>query len=159
MQKVTAKLNRLQIGPRKVRLVADLIRGKKVLEAERILKVVNKASALPVLKLLQSAVANAKHNYNLSAEKLIVSTITVNEGPVMRRFTPRAHGSASPILKRSSHIFLELLDKSEDGASKKETKEDAAPADKKVETKAKTKTAAKAKTEALKKEKKSATKK
>lgn len=108
MQKITAQLKKLQIGPRKVRLVADLIRGRKVQDAKNILKVLNKVSAKPMLKLLESAIANAKHNHEMEAEILRVQTITVNEGPVMRRFMPRAHGSASPILKRSCHIYLEL---------------------------------------------------
>jgi len=108
MQKITAQLKKLQIGPRKVRLVADLIRGRKVQDAKNILKVLNKASAKPMLKLLESAIANAKHNHEMEAETLRVQAITVNEGPVMRRFMPRAHGSASPILKRSCHIYLEL---------------------------------------------------
>lgn len=116
MEKVTAKLRFLKIGPQKVRLVVDLVRGKKISEARRILKVLNKISAKPVLKLIDSAVANAKHNYQLKEDSLIIKKIVVNEGPVLKRWMPKAHGRATSIIKRSSHIELVL-------EGEKETKE------------------------------------
>jgi large subunit ribosomal protein L22 len=106
--KVVAQLNYLRIAPRKVRLVADLIRGKSVKEAKRILNFTRKKAAKPMLKLLNSAIANAKHNFNLEEDRLFISKILVNEGPKLKRWMPRARGSISEIQKKSSHIFLEL---------------------------------------------------
>jgi large subunit ribosomal protein L22 len=108
MTQVTAKLRFLRMGPRKVRLVADMIRGKKVTRALDILSVLNKRPARPVLKLLNSAVANAKHNHSLAVEDLVVSQIYVDGGPVLKRSMPKAHGRATPIRERTSHINLVL---------------------------------------------------
>ncbi len=107
---VIAKLNRLQIAPRKVRLVAGLIRRMKVSEAETQLKFLNKAAARPVLKLLQSAMANAEHNHKLDSNTLWISHITVDGGKVLKRWRPRAYGRAGAIRKRTSHITLKLSD-------------------------------------------------
>ena len=111
MVEVVAKLRRLRIAPRKVRLVADLIRGKKVDEAINILTFLNKKAAKPVLKLLKSAIANAEHNFKLKKDNLFVSKITVDEGPKFKRWMPRARGRADLILKRTSHITLVLSEK------------------------------------------------
>lgn len=108
MTQVTAKLRFLRMGPRKVRLVADMVRGKKVTRALDILSVLNKRPARPVLKLLNSAVANAKHNHALAVEDLVVSQIYVDGGPVLKRSMPKAHGRATPIRERTSHINLVL---------------------------------------------------
>lgn len=108
MTQVTAKLRFLRMGPRKVRLVADMIRGKKVLRALDILSVLPKRAAHPVLKLLNSAVANAKHNHSLAVEDLKISEIYVDGGPVLKRSMPKAHGRATPIRERTSHINLVL---------------------------------------------------
>ncbi|MBI2037486.1 MAG: 50S ribosomal protein L22 [Candidatus Magasanikbacteria bacterium] len=108
MTEVTAKLRFLRMGPRKVRLVADMIRGKKVSQALDILSVLPKRAARPVLKLLNSAVANAKHNHSLAVEDLKVSQIYVDGGPVLKRSMPKAHGRATPIRERTSHINLVL---------------------------------------------------
>lgn len=105
---IIAKLNYLRIAPRKVRLVADLIRGKKALEAQTILNFTLNRPARPLLKLLKSAVANAKQNFNLLEENLYISKITVDEGPKFKRWMPRARGSASEIHKKTSHITLVL---------------------------------------------------
>jgi len=105
---VNAKLRNLRIAPRKVRLVVDLVRGKKVSEAQAILKFVAKKGAEPVFKLLNSAVANAKNNFQIDSENLFISKITVDEGPKLKRWMPRARGSASEIQKKSSHITLVL---------------------------------------------------
>ncbi|WP_124058155.1 50S ribosomal protein L22 [Vaginisenegalia massiliensis] len=103
----------VRIAPRKVRLVVDLIRGKKIGEAISILKFTPNASASVVEKVLMSAIANAEHNYDLDLENLYVSEAFVNEGPTMKRFTPRAKGSASPINKRTSHITIVVSEKEE----------------------------------------------
>jgi len=105
---IRAKLNYLRISPRKVRLVADLIRGMEVVEAEKQLKFLNKRSARHLLKLINSAIANARHNFNLNKEDLYISQISVNAGPVLKRWRARARGRATPILKRTSHITLVL---------------------------------------------------
>ena len=108
MQEVTAKLRFLRMGPRKVRLIADMIRGKKVTRALDLLSVMPKRAARPVLKLLNSAVANAKHNHSLAVEDLKVAQIYVDGGPVLKRWMPKAHGRATPVRERTSHINLVL---------------------------------------------------
>lgn len=102
------KLRYLRIAPRKVRLVADLIRGKTVGESQAILKFIVKKSAHPLTKLLNSAVANARHNFQIESENLYISKITVDEGPKYKRWMPRARGSASEIQKKTSHVTLVL---------------------------------------------------
>lgn len=101
----------VRIAPRKVRLVVDLIRGKKIGEAMAILKYTPKSASPVVEKVLKSAIANAEHNYDLDLENLYVSEAYVNEGPTMKRFRPRAKGSASPINKRTSHITVVVSEK------------------------------------------------
>ncbi len=103
-----AFLKNYRQSPRKVRLIADLIRGKDVQKALVTLTFVNKRAALPVTKLIQSAVANARSLGETAPEKLIISKIAVDKGTVIKRFMPRARGAAAPINKRSSHITLEL---------------------------------------------------
>ncbi len=103
----------VRIAPRKVRLVVDLIRGKKIGEAMAILKYTPKSASPVVEKVLKSAIANAEHNYDLDLENLYVSEAYVNEGPTMKRFGPRAKGSASPINKRTSHITIVVSEKEE----------------------------------------------
>jgi len=105
---VTAKLRYLRIAPRKVRLVTDLIRGKSVEEAENILNFTTKKATLPLLKLLKSAVANAKNNFQLAKENLYISKILVDEGPKLKRWRPRARGRADEIQKKTSHITITL---------------------------------------------------
>ena len=107
--KATART--VRISARKVRLVIDLIRGKNVAEAAAILKFTPR-SASPILgKVLKSAVANAENNFDLDREDLYVSKAIVNEGPTLKRFRPRAKGSASPINKRTSHITIVVSEK------------------------------------------------
>jgi len=118
---VTAKLRYLRIAPRKVRLVADLIRGKKVEQAQTILNFTVKKAARPLLKLLNSAVANAKHNFQLDELNLYISKITVDEGPKLKRWRPRARGQVAPIQKKTSHITL-VLDEIKKGQKKKLSK-------------------------------------
>ncbi|EKB54997.1 MULTISPECIES: 50S ribosomal protein L22 [Facklamia] len=103
----------VRIAPRKARLVVDLIRGKQVGEAMAILKFTPKAGSPIIEKVLKSAIANAEHNFDLDLESLYVSEAYVNEGPTMKRFRPRAKGSASQILKRTSHITIVVAEKEE----------------------------------------------
>ena len=104
----TANLRYLRITPRKVRVVADLIRGKKVDAAINMLAYVEKRAAAPLRKLLRSAVANAetKSKGQLDADLLYVKELTVDQGPSMRRFQPRAMGRAFKVIKKTSHISL-----------------------------------------------------
>src|ERR1035437_284842 len=118
-----AFLKNYRQSPRKVRLVADLIKGKRVSEAFTQLKNLPKRAALPIEKLLASAVANAK-NSGVNTEDLYVANVTVNEGIVMKRSMPRARGSASRINKRTSHIMLTLIEKN---AEKKIVKKESTP--------------------------------
>lgn len=106
MTTVKAKLSYLRIAPRKVRLVADMVRRKKIGEAQAILAFTAKRGAKPILKLLNSAQANAKNNFHLDENNLYISKIIVDEGPKLKRFMPRARGSASPIQKKTSHITI-----------------------------------------------------
>ena len=90
--------------PRKARLVLDLVRGKDVKDAVAILKNLNKAAAMPVLKVVNSATANAVNNFNLDDEKLYIKEIYATDGMRMKRYLPRAKGSASGLIKRMCHI-------------------------------------------------------
>ncbi|GAB4312780.1 MAG: 50S ribosomal protein L22 [Candidatus Sumerlaeia bacterium] len=99
----------LRVTPRKVRLVADLIRGKRVGEARRILEFTNRPSAAPhVKKLLDSVVAGADRVYQGDVDELVVARVVVDGGPVLKRIQPRAMGRAFRILKRTSHITIGL---------------------------------------------------
>ncbi|WP_054956060.1 50S ribosomal protein L22 [Paenibacillus dakarensis] len=101
----------IRIAPRKAQLVVDLIRGKQVGEAIAILRHTPKAASPVVEKLLNSAIANAEHNYSMDVNKLVVTQVYVNQGPTMKRFRPRAMGRASRINKRTSHITLVVAEK------------------------------------------------
>jgi large subunit ribosomal protein L22 len=96
----------VRVTPRKVRLVIDLVRGKGVKEALGILANTNKAASTPVAKLIKSAAANATNNFGLDLETLYVAEIYANEGVKMKRYLPRAKGSASGLVKRASHITV-----------------------------------------------------
>lgn len=102
-----AVLKNYRQSPRKVRLIADLVRGKKVTEALTTLRFVDKRAAGPFAKVIESAMANAKQA-GKSAESLKITKVTVDSAPTFKRFTPRARGSASRINKRNSHITVEL---------------------------------------------------
>ncbi len=105
----------IRISSRKVRIVIDLIRGKQVDEALAILRFTPKAASPVVEKVLLSAIANAENNPPyLNRDNLYVAEIYANQGPTLKRFMPRAKGSASPILKRSSHITVILDQVKED---------------------------------------------
>ncbi len=101
----------IRIAPRKVQLVVDLIRGKAVGEAISILRHTPKSASPVVEKLLNSAIANAEHNYEMDPNSLVISEVYVNPGPTMKRFRPRARGSASRINKRTSHITVVVSQK------------------------------------------------
>lgn len=103
----------VRIAPRKARLVIDLIRGKQVGEALSILKFTPKAASPVIEKVLNSAIANAEHNYDMDANNLVVEKAYVDEGPTLKRFRPRARGSASQINKRTSHITIVVSDQKE----------------------------------------------
>jgi len=105
---IVSKLKYLRIAPRKVRLVADLIRRKKVAEAQTILSFTIKRAAPKLLKLLNTAVADAKNNFQLDQSNLYISKITVDEGPKHKRWRARSRGMAAPIQKKTSHITIVL---------------------------------------------------
>jgi len=98
------------MAPRKVRLVVDSIRGLPVNEALTRLSFLKKDAARPVMKLLQSAIANAENNFKLAKSDLVVKKITADGGPTLSRFRPRAMGRAAPIRKRTTHINIVLSD-------------------------------------------------
>jgi large subunit ribosomal protein L22 len=116
---VTASLKNYRISPRKVRVVADMIRGKSVLEAKNLLNFGMMKARHPLADLIDSAVANAVNNFNLDKDALFVKEIRVDQGYIMKRQMPVSHGSAHPIKKRTSHVLITL-----------------APMEKKVEKKA-----------------------
>jgi large subunit ribosomal protein L22 len=144
---VKASLKNYRQSARKVRLVADKVRGKRAVDAVTELSFIPKRASLPVQKLIQSAIANAEHNNNTKAENLVISEIRVNEGFTMKRFIPKARGMAHPIRKRTCSVDIVLVDATATAdakveekkapAAKKETKE-AAPAKKKATTAKKT---------------------
>lgn len=103
-----ARLRWLRMSPRKVRLVVDLIRGLPVEEALNRLAFSRKAAALPVAKLLRSAVANADQKGTYDLDRLVIETAFVDEGPTWKRWLPRAMGRATRIRKRSSHVTVVL---------------------------------------------------
>ena len=106
-----AILKYARISPRKVSIVLDLIRGKSVDEAKGILKNTRKAASEYLIKLLDSAVANAENNFSMNKDNLYVSECYVCPGPILKRMMPRARGSADRILKRTSHMTIVVAEK------------------------------------------------
>jgi large subunit ribosomal protein L22 len=107
-----ASATNVRISPRKVRMVVETVRGKSVSQAMSILGFARKRAARPVQKLLKSAVANAVENNGVSdVDNLVIDRIMVDEGPTLKRFTPRARGRATPIHKRTSHIRIALRER------------------------------------------------
>lgn len=106
--RIKAELNNFRVSARKVRLVADAIKGKSVPEAERILKFIGRRAAGPIAKALASAVANARQNFQMASGEFIIAKADVNVGPTLKRSRPRAMGRAFPIRKRTSHVRLIL---------------------------------------------------
>jgi large subunit ribosomal protein L22 len=121
---VEAKLRYARISPRKFRMVADLVRGMKVKEAEGVLKFTIKRPARPMLKLLNSATANAKNNFNIEKDNLYIAEVKVDGGPMMKRFRPQARGLVHQIQKKTSHVYirLEKIKKDDTVEEKKATK-------------------------------------
>ena len=105
-QEAVATLKYARISSRKVKIVADLIRGKKVEEALAIIKFTPKASSELLEKLLKSAIANAENNHGMNRGNLIVSQVYANQGPTLKRIRPAAKGSAVRIRKRTSHVTI-----------------------------------------------------
>jgi len=108
-----ATVKQVRIAPRKARLVIDLIRGKEVGEATAILRHTQRGASPIIEKLLNSAIANAEHNYEMDPDNLVVSEAYVDEGITLKRFRPRAQGRASSINKRTSHITVVVSEKKE----------------------------------------------
>ena len=106
-----ASLNYARISSRKVKIVADLIRGKSVEEAQKIVKFAPKASSEILEKLLNSAIANAENNHFMNRANLYVAEIYANQGPTLKRIRPAAKGSAVRIRKRTSHITIVLKER------------------------------------------------
>lgn len=129
-----AQLNSLRMSPQKVRLVVDLIRGMHVQDASAQLQFSRKAAAKPLYTLLQSAIANAVHNHNMDTKTLVISSIFVNEGAVLKRWMPRAQGRATPLRKRSSHITLVLTGEGTKSAESANVSEDVSSVDVTAET-------------------------
>ncbi|MCK9446814.1 50S ribosomal protein L22 [bacterium] len=126
------ELNHLHIAPRKARLVADLVRGKKAEEAQVILNFAIKRASDPILKLLNSALVNAKNTKNVSASDLFISKITVDEGPAGKRVLPKSRGRGEVIKKKTSHVTLVLDVKREDVKEAKKGKKVVAKKEEKV---------------------------
>ena len=108
---VTAKARYVRVSPRKARLVTDLVKGKKVEDALSILAFTKKAFAKTLTKVINSAVANAQQNNQMDVDTLKVKRISVDGGPTLKRFIPRAMGRATMIRKRTSHVTVVLDEK------------------------------------------------
>ena len=112
MVRATAKF--IRISPRKVRLVADQVRGKHIDDARALLAFSPRSAALEVSKVIESAAANAEANHDLIGDEMIVREIRVDEGPTIKRFRPRAMGRAPPINRRPCHISVALVPEEEE---------------------------------------------
>jgi large subunit ribosomal protein L22 len=145
-----ASLKMIRITPRKLRLTANLIRGKKVDHAFKILKFVPRKGARILFKLLKSAVANAETNHEMDVDSLFVHQILVDDGPTWKRIMPRSMGRAYPILKRTSKALIVLREKEEQ--MKKKTTEAPKTEKKEVKSVSKKKTVKKQETTSAKEE-------
>jgi large subunit ribosomal protein L22 len=114
-----AQARRVSVAPMKARRVVDLIRGLPTGEAQAVLQFAPQAASEPVLKVLNSAIANAENNHNMDARELVIAEAYVDEGPTMKRIRPRAQGRAYRIRKRSSHITIVVADADEAGTDRK----------------------------------------
>jgi large subunit ribosomal protein L22 len=110
---VRASLGRVRVSPRKARLVVDAVRGKRVLEAQTMLKFMPQKTAFEVEKLMKSVAANAENNYDLDPEDLWIKAIYVDDGPTMKRFKPKARGRVGRILKRTCSITVIAEDRAD----------------------------------------------
>ncbi|MDJ0498372.1 MAG: 50S ribosomal protein L22 [Acidimicrobiia bacterium] len=111
--KVRAQAKYVRQSPYKVRLVLDLVRGMPVEDARATLDFTNRRAAPTIKKVLESAVANAEHNFALDADELFISEAYADEGPTLKRWRPRARGRATRIRKRTSHITIVVADEEE----------------------------------------------
>ena len=123
--KATAKY--IRMSPRKTRLVVDLVRGMGIEAARHQLMFSKKLAARPILKALNSAVANAQNNFALDTADFIITSATVDDGPTFYRHRPRAHGRSAPIRKRMSHIMIEVGPRKGKEAAKKPAANPAKP--------------------------------
>ena len=124
---IRSELNYFRSSPRKMRLVADAIRGKSVPEAEMVLGFLTRRAAGPMAKLLKAAVADARQNFQVtSSDALVVSRVMVDSGPTLKRSRPRAMGRAFPIRKRTSHVVLVLESRGPAPAKRRRRKADIA---------------------------------
>jgi ribosomal protein L22 len=105
---VRASAKYVRVAPRKARLIADQVRGMHIEQARALLQFSPRGAAEDIHKLINSAAANAENNHDLVGDEMRITTITVDEGPTLRRFRPRALGRATPINKRTSHITVAL---------------------------------------------------
>jgi ribosomal protein L22 len=105
---VKASARYVRVAPRKARLIADQVRGMHIESARALLQFSPRGAAHPIHKLINSAAANAENNHDLIGDEMRIASITVDEGPTLRRFRPRAMGRATPINKRTSHIRVAL---------------------------------------------------
>ncbi|HTW96783.1 MAG TPA: 50S ribosomal protein L22 [Candidatus Methylomirabilis sp.] len=124
---IKVKLKFIRQSSKKLRLVANLIRGLDVTSALNQLRFVNKKGAEPIAKLLKSAIASAENDFELAKDNLFVKEIRVDEGGMLKRWTPKAHGSATPIRQRISHINITLGELKESGIKAAKKKEVEAP--------------------------------
>ncbi len=124
---IKAKAKHIRMSPRKVRLVVDVARGKEVQTALEQLKFINKLAVRPVVKLINSAIANAKHNFEIEPDNLYIKEIKVDGGPTSHRWMPRAFGRATPLRKRTSHINLVLSEIKESGVKQAKKQKIEAP--------------------------------
>ena len=106
---VRASSRYVRVAPRKARLIADQVRGLHIEKARALLRFSPRSAAMDIHKLIESAASNAENNHDLVADEMRIAEITVDEGPTLRRFRPRAMGRATPINKRTSHISLALM--------------------------------------------------
>jgi large subunit ribosomal protein L22 len=111
---VRASSRYVRTAPRKVRVVADQVRGMGVDEAIAMLRFSPRGASVPVMKLIQSAAANAENNHDLDPEDMVISEISVDEGPTLRRFRARARGRATRIEKRTCHVKLAITPSMDD---------------------------------------------
>jgi len=124
---VKAKTKFIRMSSTKIRLVANLIKKLPVDKALEQLQFINKLAARPVAKLVNSAIANAEHNFEIAKDNLFIKEITVGEGPTLKRWLPRAHGRATPIRKRTSHLNLVLGEIKASGITASKKRDIAAP--------------------------------
>jgi large subunit ribosomal protein L22 len=111
---VRASSRYVRLAPRKARLIADQVRGLHIEQARALLAFSPRGAAQDISKLIESAASNAENNHDLIADEMLISEITVDEGPTLRRFRPRAMGRASRINKRTCHIAVALTPEDED---------------------------------------------